>query len=74
MIVDHDVNKRKKACLHIVRARKSADSSARRKFRLPDINFLAEDYPDMITWKSEEVEDDTEEPIIASHHTTNHQS
>ena len=52
MIVDHDVNKRKEACLRIIKARKSEDSSPRRKFRLPEINFLAEDYSDMKTWKS----------------------
>ena len=63
MIVDHDTNLRKLALSRIIKARGSEDSHTKRKFRMPEINFNAEHYGDMIMWKSEYIDDEvSEEP------------
>ena len=60
MIVDHDENMRKLAFSRIMKARCSENANTRRIFRVPEINFDAQSYGDMICWKTEYVNDEEE--------------
>ena len=61
MIVDPDKNLRKLALSRILKARNSENRVDKRTFRVPEINFEAGHYGDLISWESENIGDGDED-------------
>ena len=62
MIVDNNKNLRKLAYFRIMKARKSESFGTKRVFKVPKINFNAQNYGDMIPWETEYLNDDEGAP------------
>ena len=71
MLVDHSKSLRMLAFRRIMKARKSENSCAKRRYSVPEINFDAHSYADMISWDTENINDDDsdEDPKFVTSYT-----